>query len=218
MASFTQVRRILHIHPAHRTVGVSGVCSSFRTCRSVERVSPDDTAMRISFVSRLTNDRNHAAMAAFERILVEMGNVQCERLDLAAVAMGGLGDADCAVVFGRSLQIIGRWSAFDADAETGFEEDGGFETEFEIPAAARWHPVVDGVRPFIAHNRFSQLTHLRADATDLLVRKWAGEVFPVAWARQDEGRAFCTLLGHPEDFRQREFVRLLLNAIEWVRQ
>ena len=210
----------MHIHPAHRTVGVSGVRSSFRPA---ERESADDVAaasLHISLVSRWANDQDHAAMAAFEQVLLARGNVHCERLEWAAVAEEGLGDADCAVVFGGGLQIIGRCSAFDADAATEMsaEEDDGFETEIEIPAAIRWHPVVDGVGPFIARYRPPYLTHLRADATDLLVRKWAGEVFPVAWARQSDGRAFCTLLGHPEDFQQREFVRLLLNAIEWVRQ
>jgi len=223
MADFSQARRILHMHPAHRTVGVSGVASSFRPCRPVERPSADEPAtahIRVSLVSRTTDNRNLAAMAAFERILAGSGNVQCNRVDLASAEMEGLADADCAVVFGRGLQIIGRWSAFDADAieEGGFDEDDGFETEVEIAAAARCHPVVDGVGPFIARNGFSHFPHLHRNVTHLLVRKWAGRVSPVAWARQGDGRAFCTLLGHPEDFRRREFVRLLLNALEWARR
>ena len=32
MASFPQVRRILRMHSAHRTVGVSGLASAFRPC------------------------------------------------------------------------------------------------------------------------------------------------------------------------------------------
>jgi type 1 glutamine amidotransferase len=173
--------------------------------------------MRVSLVSRMTDNRS---VAAFERILAENGDVPCNRVDLASAEREGLANADCAVVFGRGLQIVGRWSAFDADAiEQGdFGEDEGSETEVEIAAAARWHPVVDGVGPFIARNRSSHSFHLHTDVTHLLVRKWAGRVFPVAWARQGDGRAFCTLLGHPEDFRRREFVRMLLNAIEWVRR
>jgi len=222
MADFSQARRILHMHPAHCTVGVSGVASSFRPCRPVERPSSDEPAaalMRVSLVSRMTDNRRVAAMAAFERILAENGDVQCDRVDLASAEREGLANADCAVVFGRGLQIVGRWSAFDADAieDGGFEEDDGFETEVEIAAAARWHPVVDGVGPFIARNGFSHFPHLHRNVTHLLVRKWAGRVFPVAWACQGDGRAFCTLLGHPEDFRRREFVWLLLNALEWVR-
>ena len=140
-------------------------------------------------------------------------------MNLASVEKTGLGDADCAVVFGRGLQIIGRWSEFDADivGKNGVEEDEGFEVEVEVAAAARWHPVVDGVGPFIARHRFSHSTHPCHNATDLLVRKWAGRAFPVAWARQGDGRAFYTSLGHPEDFRRREFQRLLLNAIDWTR-
>ena len=109
MADFSQARRILYMHPAHRTVGVSGVASSFRPCRPVERPSSDEPAaalMRVSLVSRMTDNRS---VAAFERILAENGDVQCNRVDLASAERKALADADCAVVFGRGLQIVGRW-------------------------------------------------------------------------------------------------------------
>lgn len=41
---------------------------------------------------------------------------------------------------------------------------------------------------------------------------------PVAWTWQNAwgGRAFMTTLGHPEDFRQEAFQRLLINALHWA--
>jgi hypothetical protein len=157
-------------------------------------------------------------MAAFEQIIEGKG-AQCNRVDLANVEKTGLGDVDCAVAFGRGIQIIGRWSEFDADAagENGVEEDEGFDVEIEVAAAAGRHPVVDGIGPFIARHRASHSTYPCQNMTHLLVRKWAGRAFPVAWARQGGGRTFYTSLGHPEDFRRREFQRLLLNAIEWAK-
>lgn len=156
-------------------------------------------------------------MAAFERILFGKRGIECGRVDLASAEAQGLAGANCAVVFARGVQIIGRWSAFDAAfGEGGFEEDDGFETEVEIAAAARWHPLLDGVGTFIARHRYSHSSHLHPSSPCLLVRKWAGDVFPLAWTQEREGRAFYTLLGHPDDFRRREFVRLLLNAIEWI--
>ncbi len=221
MADSSQVRRILYMHPAHRTVGVSGIASSFRACPPIARPSADQPAVapaRVSLVSCMTDRRSAAAMTAFEQIMGGRG-AQCNRVDLASVEKTGLGNVDCAVVFDRGLQIIGRWSEFDGDiiGENGVEEDEGFEVEIEVAAAARRHPVVDGIGPFIARHRASHPAYLCQNLTQLLVRKWAGRAFPVAWARQGDGRAFYTSLGHPEDFRRREFRRLLLNAIEWAR-
>jgi hypothetical protein len=208
------------MHAAHRSVGVSGI-ASIRQRPSVERPwcgEPATASMRVSLVSRAYHNQSLAAMAAFERVLAGSSNLECHRLDLATAEADGLGDADCGIVFGRGLQILSRWSAFHAKlfACGGVEEDDGIETEIEVAAAARWHPVVDGVGRFIARSKPFYFAHFRAEERDVLVGKWRGEAFPVGWVRQGSSRAFYTSLGHPKDFRRREFVRLLLNAIEWV--
>jgi hypothetical protein len=223
MASFSQVRRILHIHPAHRSVGVSGVASSFRRCRPVDRPwadEPTDAPLRVLLVSRRADKRSAAAMAALERTLAGAGGIRCDRVDLARLEEEGFAEADCAVAFGRGLQIAGRWSELDAGlaGEDDVEEDEGFPTEIEIAAAGRRHPVVAGVSPFIGHAKPSHSSHLRRDAVPLLVTEWAGMMLPVAWVQEGDRRAFYTSLGHPQDFRRRDFTRLLLNAIEWVRR
>jgi hypothetical protein len=221
MDSFSQVRRILHMHPAHRTVGVSGVAAPFRVGFPLQFQSADgaaDTLVRISLVPCTADRRIAAAMAAFERILAGSSTLRCDRVSFATAEKEGLGEADCAVVFGRGLQVVGRWSAVDAGsvASGDFEGEEGFETEVEVAPAARRHPVVDGVGTFIARRGVSQFSHSHQNVTCLLVRKWADRVFPVAWARESDGRAFYTSLGHPDDFRRREFVRLLWNAIQWT--
>jgi hypothetical protein len=221
MASFPQVRRILHMHPAHRTVGVSGVASSFRSYSPVERPFGDEPAaasIRVRLVSRTSNKRAVAAIEAFKRVLAGNCSLIQERVDFAAAEIEGLANADCSIVLGRGLQIIGRWSALDASlgGEVGFEEDEGFDTEVEVAAAAKRHPIVDGVGRFITRHRFSYSSHLHPDSTCLLVRKWEGKELPVAWAKNAKGRAFYTLLSDPEDFGRRDFVRLLTNAIEWT--
>jgi hypothetical protein len=208
------------MHAAHRSVGVSGGASAFRPY-SVRRPSdrePAATPIRVLLVPRSGNRQIVAAMRALERILAGNRGLHCKRLSNATADVEGLADADCAVVFGRGLQIVGRWSAVDAEiaAEGRFDEDESFETEVEIAAGARRHPVVDGISTFIARQRSSHSSHLPPDSICLLVRKWAGREFPVAWAHESEGRAFYTTLGHPDDFRSREFARLLLNAIEWT--
>jgi type 1 glutamine amidotransferase len=40
---------------------------------------------------------------------------------------------------------------------------------------------------------------------------------PVAWTHAyHEGRVFYTSLGHPDDFRNEAFNRLLVNAVFWA--
>jgi hypothetical protein len=228
MAEYSQVRRILRMHPAHRTVGVSGVAPSFRPCCRTDRLldaEPAAAPLRVLLVSGCNNCRHDAALAAFERILLDRRDVRCERVDLASAGRKGLADADCAVLFGRGLQIVGHWSAFEADAadgsqiaEDGFQAGDPTATRVEVAGAARWHPVLDGVGPFISRHGVSAVAHPRMNATYLLIRRLADRVAPVAWTRHGENRAVCTSLGCAEDFGQPEFVRLLLNALDWVRR
>jgi hypothetical protein len=222
MAGFSQVRRILHIHPAHRTVGVSGVASSFRRCRRAENPlaadEPTDRPIRILLASRWADKRSAAAVAAFERTLGGRGGFRCNRADLAGFEGKELAEADCTVVFGRGLQIIARWSEIDDElaGEDGVEEDEGFQMEIEVAAAARWHPVVAGIGPFVGRTQPADSSRLRPDVVPLLVTEWAGTVFPIAWAQEGGRRAFYTLLGDAGAFGRWDFTRLLLNAIEWM--
>ncbi|MGB7733079.1 MAG: hypothetical protein WBL72_05225 [Thermoguttaceae bacterium] len=211
----------MHIHPAHRSVGVSGVASSFRRYRPAECPSagkPMDAPIRVLLVSRRDYKLSAAAMAAFEGTLRGRDGIQCNRMDLARFEEEGLAEADCAVVFGRGLQIIGRWSDIDAElaGEDGVEEDEGFQIEIEVPAAARWHPVVKGIGPFVGRAQPADSSRLRPDVVPLLVTEWAGTVLPIAWVQEGGRRAFYTLLGDAGAFGRWDFTRLLLNAIEWM--
>jgi type 1 glutamine amidotransferase len=51
----------------------------------------------------------------------------------------------------------------------------------------------------------------------LLVGKSDGNEWPVAWVWGGRrGRVFFTSLGSADDFRKPDFVRLVVNAIEWI--
>jgi hypothetical protein len=221
MTDSIQAHRILRIHSAHRTVGVSGISSSFRPCNRPEASWAGELTAartRVLLVSHFNDRRNGAAMAAFERMLQKATDIECERADLALIEMIGVGDADCVVVFGHGLAIVGDWSAFDVD---GIEEDDSLDRDgrtmdVELATAARWHPVLEGVRPFSCHNGIPPVAQVRMNTTHLLIRRRAGRIVPIAWIRNGEERVFRTLLGNAEDFERPEFVRLLLNAIEWV--
>ena len=220
MSDLSQARRILHVHPAHRTVGVSGVVSPFPLGYRRETASPAKPAefpLRVSLVLFADDGQSSAALAAFARILNGRG-IACPRVDLPGVALAALADLSHVVLFGRGMQVIGHRSQFDADIACGAvgRPSEGFSAEAEITPASRWHPIIDGVGPFVARQTASRCSDLPPEATPLLVRRSATGVLPVAWARQSGGRAFYTLLGHPDDFRRRDFAQLLLSAIRWA--
>ena len=181
MADSSQVRRILYMHPAHRTVGVSGVASSFRLCPPIARPSADEPAV--------------APAASFARVMCGRQTKRCGDGGLSANPRGeralgvtawtwqaskrqGLATPtvrSCLAGASRS-SAAGRSLTPTSSGKNGVEEDEGFEVEVEVAAAARWHPVVDGVGPFIARHRFSHSTYPCHNVTQLLVRKWAGRV------------------------------------------
>lgn len=214
-----QVRRILRLHGAHRTVGVAGVASPFCAIGSqIPVCRPERAARTILLISGHGDRHGRAARRAFERIINDRGDVRCQRVDVSNGQFQGLAKADCAVFFGRCLQIAGHWTAFDSE---GLVEElvrhGRFGSQrIEIADAARWHPLVEGVGPFTIAGSIGTVVDLPADATPLLSARSGGKVRPMAWARHGDNPSMCSLLGRSSDFERPEFVRLVLNAIEWL--
>lgn len=90
-------------------------------------------------------------------------------------------------------------------------------TQVEIVAAAKDHPILAGVEPFTSRGTLYKNPNVAKDATVLLAGTFPGHTHPVAWARpHNGGRVFYTSLGHPEDFRDPNFLRLLGNAVHWT--
>ena len=90
--------------------------------------------------------------------------------------------------------------------------------EVRLADKAQDHPVLHGVRPFRSAGSLYKNPRLAPDATVLLYGGIpTGQTEPVAWVREVAGRRiFYTSLGHPDDFRDENFLRLLLNALEWT--
>jgi type 1 glutamine amidotransferase len=128
-----------------------------------------------------------------------------------------------------------RWNAFGAFAlgsppgwGRGHTHYGAASsTNVRIAPNAAAHPILTGIdSPF--HVR-SWLYHVLpdyppADATVLLMGSAVNPNRPdavdnpVAWTWRNEwgGRVFTTTLGHPEEFSDEPFQRLLINGIHWV--
>ena len=80
-----------------------------------------------------------------------------------------------------------------------------------------YHPVLAGLRPFVARGGLWTIPEPAAGATRLLAGRQGDRTLPVAWTRMHHGhRVFYTTLGHPHDFHQGDFLRLLAGAAVWT--
>jgi hypothetical protein len=82
------------------------------------------------------------------------------------------------------------------------------------------HPTLRGVEPkFHSPSWIYRQRPLSDGVGVLLMGRWSEEdpEEPIAWTNTDQGsRVFYTTLGHPGDFQNEAFRKLLLNAIRWA--
>ena len=113
-----------------------------------------------------------------------------------------------------------NWLAMDADVFGGDYKNhfgAGAATDITVSKAARNHPILKGVAPFKSNGSLYKNPNVASDVTVLLRGAIPKEDEPVAWLRERGAqRVFYTSLGHPDDFRDPNFVRLLTNAIAWT--
>jgi hypothetical protein len=85
-------------------------------------------------------------------------------------------------------------------------------------AAGRYHPVLQGVSPFVAEGIFPPCRAIDPDVVPLLVAQQSSQRLLVAWVKARGGlRRFGALLGSPHDFHKPGFLTLLRNAVLWTR-
>ena len=97
----------------------------------------------------------------------------------------------------------------------------GFGCTVEPAAAGKDHPVLTGVGQFTSKGSLYKNPKPAADITVLLTGSILGQAEPVAWVREREAggksqRVFYTSLGHPDDFADPAFRRLLTNGLFWA--
>jgi putative membrane-bound dehydrogenase-like protein len=79
------------------------------------------------------------------------------------------------------------------------------------------HPILKGVAAFKTNGSLYKNPNVAADVTVLLQGYMGKESEPVAWTREADGRrVFYTSLGHPDDFKDENFIRLLTNGLAWA--
>jgi type 1 glutamine amidotransferase len=113
-----------------------------------------------------------------------------------------------------------NWLMFDASVLGGNYKNhygAGPATEITIPDKAKNHPILEGVGAFMGAGSLYRNTGLAVDCDVLMNGSIPDHTEPIAWTRlHNSGRVFYTSLGHPKDFEDENFRRLLVNSLFWT--
>ena len=91
------------------------------------------------------------------------------------------------------------------------------ECDVNIEPKAKDHPVLKGVAEFKTKGGLYKNPNVADDVTVLLRGSIPKESEPVAWVREKDGRrVFYTSLGTTDDFKDPNFIRLVLNGLAWT--
>ncbi len=118
-----------------------------------------------------------------------------------------------------------NWQEFDPAVLGGNYHDhhkGKDQTICTVAAGAESHAILKDIplSEFIGHGTLYKNTPLAKTTTPLLIGAIPGQpAEPVAWTHRygpKQAKIFYTSLGHPDDFKEPAFRKLLLNAIAWA--
>lgn len=118
-----------------------------------------------------------------------------------------------------------EWQEFDRDVLGGNyhgHHPAGPKTRIAIAPGAAEHPILTdiAVDSLVGNGSLYQVRPLAKTAVPILIGSIANQPDePVAWTHTyRSSRIFYTSLGHPQDFENPHFVRLLTNATFWALQ
>jgi hypothetical protein len=223
MAHSSPIQRKLFMHSAHTAIGVFGDGIEETHGFHIERLLRDGLSLAVRHAALIAHPLDsdaQASLALFEQAAEGLCDFECCRIDLDTVESdpGCLAGCDSALVFRRGFHVSRRWADLDeALALFGPRDDSVGPIEIEPAPASRWHPVLEGVDPFVSWRNAQCRGRIPEDATILLTNKASGKPQPMAWACHRPGsRLFSTSLGCPADWRHPSFIRLALNAVAWI--
>jgi putative membrane-bound dehydrogenase-like protein len=113
-----------------------------------------------------------------------------------------------------------NWLALDKEVLGGNYQGhygNGPLVEVRIENRFKDHPILVGIQSFKSAGSLYKNSGLSKDVQVLLTGSIPGHDEPVAWTHVHKGgRVFYTSLGHPKDFADDNFKKLLVNALFWA--
>lgn len=115
-----------------------------------------------------------------------------------------------------------EWKTLDPEVLGGNyhgHHGSGPKCAVTLAADAKNHPILEGVQlPFTSDGSLYEVRPLGKSTIRLLVGTIPdNEPEPVAWTNSYKGaRVFYTSLGHPDDFKNPQFRKMLINAVFWA--
>jgi putative heme-binding domain-containing protein len=101
----------------------------------------------------------------------------------------------------------------------------GDKWELKATADGEKHPIMKGVKTWASEASLYRNTGAAKDITVLMTGGGKDATEPVTWTREREvgekkakQRIFYTSLGHPKDFDDENFLKLLVNGLAWATQ
>ena len=127
------------------------------------------------------------------------------------------------VALRTSSHAFENWKEFDKEVLGGnYQGHHGnkLKTAVTLRREAEDEPLLKGVKGFVSEGSLYKNTPLRDGTKVLLMGTVEGHApEPMAWTREYKGgRIFYTSLGHPNDFHEESFKRLVRNGMEWALQ
>lgn len=125
---------------------------------------------------------------------------------------------------GKEAELGAAWPGFDAEVFGGSYSNhhgNGPKTVVTASPGAGNEVLLTGIdlATFTSNGSLYKVTPLKAGTKPLLLGTISGQpTEPVAWTHaygERQARVFYTSLGHPDDFSNPAFRRLLLNAVLW---
>jgi type 1 glutamine amidotransferase len=127
------------------------------------------------------------------------------------------------VALRTSSHAFENWKEFDKEVLGGNYQGhhgNNLKTTGNVIEDAQRDPLLNGVKGFISEGSLYKNTPLEPKAKVLLMGTVEGHPpEPIAWTHEYMGaRIFYTSLGHPADFKEESFRRLVQNGMEWALQ
>ena len=113
-----------------------------------------------------------------------------------------------------------NWLALDKDVLGGDYHShygGGDTIDIKIVESNARHPILKNIKNFTSTCKIYKNPKVADDVDVLLAGTMSEKTEPVAWARNfKSGRVFYTSLGDPNDFKNEEYRKLLINSLQWT--